>query len=163
MRVSKLRIFKLLIICLIFFASLFLLANKVQYQIDEAEYEFVYHQRRPFRQTLQSIEEGFQSSKNNNVIHTNDLVRLQRSVDDIESHSILTQHSKFLITSLNDIFISVKTTVKNHKPRMLLLLETWISSARNQVINLQRLHVCQFPGTAKNTGKLQGNMIYIGR
>lgn len=37
------------------------------------------------------------------------------------------------LTQLSDVFISVKTTVKNHDSRLKLLLDTWINTALNQV------------------------------
>jgi hypothetical protein len=36
-------------------------------------------------------------------------------------------------TELDDIFISIKTTNKNHKSRLKLLLDTWVSLAKDQV------------------------------
>lgn len=40
----------------------------------------------------------------------------------------------------DDVFIAVKTTRKNHGPRLGLLLRTWISRARRQVGPASRLH-----------------------
>ena len=39
-------------------------------------------------------------------------------------------------TEIDDVFISVKTTEENHETRMKLLLETWISLVKYQVVYL---------------------------
>jgi hypothetical protein len=36
-------------------------------------------------------------------------------------------------TDINDVFISVKTSMAFHKTRLKLLLDTWISTCKNQV------------------------------
>ena len=46
-----------------------------------------------------------------------------------------TQH-KVLNNTLQDIFISVKTTRKYHYPRLIIQLETWASLAKSQVCSL---------------------------
>ncbi len=38
------------------------------------------------------------------------------------------------LTTLNDVFITVKTTQQYHYPRLVILLETWVSLVKNQVI-----------------------------
>ena len=44
------------------------------------------------------------------------------------------QH-KFRNNTLEEVFISVKTTRKYHYPRLIILLETWVSLVRSQVSN----------------------------
>ena len=47
---------------------------------------------------------------------------------------ITDQRSIFHIRSLDNVFISVKTTKKYHYPRLIIQLETWVSLARAQVL-----------------------------
>jgi len=53
--------------------------------------------------------------------------------------------------TLNDVFITVKTTQQFHYPRLVILLETWVSLVKNQVelftwnflnINISFSHIC---------------------
>jgi hypothetical protein len=43
------------------------------------------------------------------------------------------QKEKKIFLKINDLFISVKTTLSFHKTRLKLLLDTWISTCKNQV------------------------------
>ena len=49
---------------------------------------------------------------------------------------IPSQHN-FRNNTLEEVFISVKTTRKFHYPRLIILLETWVSLVRSQVSNYQ--------------------------
>jgi hypothetical protein len=45
----------------------------------------------------------------------------------------INEKSNSKATDIKDVFISVKTTLSFHKTRMKLLLDTWISTRKNQV------------------------------
>lgn len=65
---------------------------------------------------------------------TQSVQRQHRSADRSNTGDVRSVKPFTHLTNLSDVFISVKTTVKNHKTRLKLLLDTWIKTAENQVI-----------------------------
>lgn len=131
MRVSCKKIAKIVTICLICLASLVALATNMK----NVHYRNIEHERE-FKQNIELVIVN--SLKDKNPASEEILVRPQRTAKGIVNFSdqgLATSHPKISSSStlLDDIFLSVKTTAKNHKSRLHLLLDTWISSARKQV------------------------------
>jgi hypothetical protein len=92
-------------------------------------------QENHFRQMSQSVEKVLDVT-NSYKSKDDVIVRLQRSAKGLtpaQGYVNKFQVAKLAVTSLEDIFISVKTTAKYHKSRLHLLLDTWISTAKKQV------------------------------
>ncbi|XP_045213211.2 beta-1,3-N-acetylglucosaminyltransferase lunatic fringe-like [Mercenaria mercenaria] len=128
MRVSYKRIAKIIVLCLIFTASLAILVNNMSnVQLQNVEHEKV------LKQNIEKVVEF----SNKNSASKDIFFRSQRSAKGIATFSDGTlkpqlQKLSQIGTSLQDIFVSVKTTGKNHKSRLYLLLDTWISTAKKQ-------------------------------
>lgn len=91
--------------------------------------------RQKVRKTLseRSIDAGKEMSVSGRTPQS--VQRQHRSADRSNTGDVRSVKSFTRITNLSDVFISVKTTVKNHKTRLKLLLDTWIKTAENQVIS----------------------------
>lgn len=117
-------------LCLIGVASLvIILTNNTKSLYGNNEYESDYERQRDHKKIPRKIEVNM-----NTVVPVVELlVRPQRTAKGIETLSEhVASYPKPARTTLDDIFISVKTTIKNHKLRMKLLLDTWINNARKQ-------------------------------
>lgn len=56
-----------------------------------------------------------------------------RTDENIENSNVISEIPKKATTSLDDIFISVKTTYTNHRSRLALILQTWFQLSTAQV------------------------------
>ncbi|XP_060593642.1 beta-1,3-N-acetylglucosaminyltransferase lunatic fringe-like [Ruditapes philippinarum] len=129
MRVSCKRLAKVISLCLILTGTFCMLLNNIN-NYEEQNNE----QEKHFRQMSQSVEKVLDVT-NSYKLKDDVIVRLQRSakgLTPVQGYVNKFQVAKLAVTSLEDIFISVKTTAKYHKSRLHLLLDTWISTAKKQ-------------------------------
>ena len=129
MRVSFKRLSKVISLCLILTTCIGILLNNMS-NVQEQKFE----KENYFGQGIAKVLDATNSYKSQDVI-----VRWQRSAKgltvvqgDVHQNQIVKLSGRS--TSLEDIFISIKTTAKYHKTRLNILLDTWISRAKNQVI-----------------------------
>jgi len=75
------------------------------------------------------------SGRRVSTVHATDTTLVAAQTETVPSDAVVAWNwsNSAIITGLNDIFISVKTTGKYHNTRIGLLLKTWLTLAQKQV------------------------------